>query len=419
MVRLTSLLLLLLPALSAQTATDTQFAQAGVCARCHVISVVEWGLSGHRRGGTNCVACHGVSQGHVVDERNNVKPEQLPHQAAIAGLCATCHAAGCPKTQKKENCQTCHHVHALVDPAKAPSSTDEGLAALAQRWKSAERHRTQAQGLARSGDVKQARAEFLLALEEKPFDVESQRGLAACERRLHPGLPGFEATGEVDLQTALPKGATVASLGIKMVLLPEGDVDLGNDQVAGSSPSHTVRVEAFYLAKYEMSQREWVRVMGNNPSARQGVDLPVENVSWLEAQQAIEKLNATVPGGGFRLPTEAEWEYAARGGDTSSARSGVSLKDGPRAVGGGAANRFGLYDMFGNVWEWCSSLAVAYPYDARDGREDPSAMGLRVLRGGGFADNSSLIDPAFRHAERPGRKLRWNGLRIARSIPKP
>ena len=138
MVRLTLLLLLLLPALSAQTATDTQFAQAGVCARCHVISVVEWGVSKHSRGGTNCVACHGVSQGHVVDERNNVKPEQLPHQAAIAGLCATCHAAGCPKTQKKENCQTCHHVHALLDPAKAPSSTDAGLAALTQRWKSAE-----------------------------------------------------------------------------------------------------------------------------------------------------------------------------------------------------------------------------------------------------------------------------------------
>ena len=96
MARLTSGIILFLCAAvgAAQTAQDQQFKEAGVCARCHVISVIEWGMSAHRQAGVACVACHGASQGHVKDERNNIKPERLPRQAAIAGLCAGCHASG-------------------------------------------------------------------------------------------------------------------------------------------------------------------------------------------------------------------------------------------------------------------------------------------------------------------------------------
>ncbi|MCP5117990.1 MAG: hypothetical protein GY953_44815, partial [bacterium] len=78
--------LLLAPTVVAQQAEDQQFTEAGVCSRCHVISVVEWGMSGHRQAGKDCVACHGSSKGHVADERNNVKPERLPQGAAIGGL---------------------------------------------------------------------------------------------------------------------------------------------------------------------------------------------------------------------------------------------------------------------------------------------------------------------------------------------
>jgi len=75
--------------------------------------------------------------------------------------------------------------------------------------------------------------------------------------------------------------------------------------------------------------------------------------------------------------------------------------------------------MYGNVWEWCSSLLKPYPFDAADGRESDSVQGLRVLRGGSFADTADLLNPAFRHGEQPARRYRWNGMRLARSVPPP
>ncbi len=114
MARLIVVLLALLPL--ACSGQDEHFKLAGVCGRCHVISVVEWAMSKHRAVGTGCTECHGVSQGHVIDERNNIKPEKLPHGQAIAGFCNSCHQAGCPKSKQKVDCQKCHHVHALVDP---------------------------------------------------------------------------------------------------------------------------------------------------------------------------------------------------------------------------------------------------------------------------------------------------------------
>jgi len=113
-----------------QSQIDQQLKEAGVCARCHVVSVMEWGMSGHRKAATDCVACHGSSRGHVADERDNVKPDRIPRGAAIAALCATCHKAGCPQARKTGDCQTCHHVHALFDPNKPPSIKDERVEQL-------------------------------------------------------------------------------------------------------------------------------------------------------------------------------------------------------------------------------------------------------------------------------------------------
>lgn len=422
MVRLAFALFLIPLALPAQTAAHLQFKEAGVCARCHVISVVEWGLSHHRAVATNCIACHGVSQGHVIDERNNVKPERLPHEAAIAGLCATCHAAGCPKTKNIADCQTCHHVHALVDPSRAPSGKDENFAKLAARWQSAERHQAEGERLLKLSQWEQARAELRIALEEKPGDARAKQAIALCERRLHPALPGFEpAGGAMDESTGLPREVKVAGTRIEMVLVPGGDVELGSEAFAASKPVHSVLIQPFYMARFEMSQAEWKHVTGSNPCTKQDDHLPVEQVSWRDAQEMLRKLNAAVPGGGFRLPTEAEWEYAASaGGPATDAWFGALAKDGaPRPVGAGTPNRFGLYNLQGNVWEWCSSLYAPYPYDQADGREDAAAPGLRVLRGGGFADNRDLLNPALRHSERPDRRLRWNGVRIARTVPAP
>jgi formylglycine-generating enzyme required for sulfatase activity len=413
-----------------QAATDVQLKQAGVCARCHVISVVEWGISGHQKAGTDCIACHGPSVGHVRDERNNIKPDRLPRAAAIAGLCATCHAAGCPKSKRTDACQTCHHVHALLDPNKPPSSQDERLDQLTRSSQVAVRHVGEGQRLVKLEHWQQAREEFQAALKEEPGNQVAARLLQVCERRLAPAMAGFEIAGkDWDAGTGLAREARVAELGIRMVLIPGGDADIGSERFAGAKPVHTVHVEAFYLGKYEVTRAEWKALMGTDPSAQtSSADadrLPVDHVSWEDAQAFVSKLNQRVAGGGFRLPTEAEWEYAARAGGPADASTlervawfnAPAQASAPRPVGSLQPDKLGLFDMQGNVWEWCSSLYMPYPYDSADGRESLSAAGLRVLRGGGFADTADLLDPAARHAERPQRRLRSNGLRIARSVP--
>ena len=326
-----------------QPKEDLQFKEAGVCARCHVISVVEWGMSAHRRAGTGCETCHGASRDHVIDERNNVKPERLPRGSDIAPLCLGCH----PKAKPPKDCQKCHHVHALVDPRKP---------ALAQ--------------VESAGPKPGAR-------------------IPPPKKFLDPLLPGFELSGEsIEPTTGLARSVRVGGLGIEMLLAPGGETDIGSERFPRARPVHTVRVEAFYLGKYEITRAEWKSLMGaESPGADR---MPADRVSWEDAQALIRKLYQRVPGGGFRLPTEAEWEYAAR-----------------------TASRLGLVNMLGGVWEWCSSLDRPYPYNAADGREDPGAAGLRILRGGGDEDSPLWAGVSARHAERPARRLRWNGVRIA------
>jgi formylglycine-generating enzyme required for sulfatase activity len=227
----------------------------------------------------------------------------------------------------------------------------------------------------------------------------------------------------------------VAGLPIEMVLIPGGDTDIGDDGLAGSRPAHTVYVQPFYLAKTELTQHAWTAIASDNPSTHRGNELPVQNVSWMDAQQWITSLNGRFVVGGFRLPTEAEWEKAARAGSTQRPPSVVAwFKENsvsrapasdfrqieayaPHPVGTREPNAHGIYDLAGNVWEWCSTLMKTYPYDARDGRESRDGTGLRVLRGGGFADPAEYLSPSFRHGERPDRRLLFNGFRLARSVP--
>jgi formylglycine-generating enzyme required for sulfatase activity len=238
---------------------------------------------------------------------------------------------------------------------------------------------------------------------------------------MNPSLPGFEIVGkEFDPQTGLPRQVRVARWGIPMVLVPGGEFEMGSELFAAAKPVHTVRVGPFYLGEYELTQAEWRSLMGSNPSAHQGAQypdsdrIPVEQVSWEDCQSLIRKLNEGVAGAAFRLPTEAEWEYAARAGGGTG---GPVQLPAPRPVGKGQPNRLGLFDMSGNVWEWCDSLYRPYPYVAADGREEADAPGMRVLRGGGYAEWAAWLDPGARHSERPNRRLGSNGMRLARSIP--
>jgi formylglycine-generating enzyme required for sulfatase activity len=329
----------------------------------------------------------------------------------------------------------------LVNPNQAQSGEDPDLAKLYARWDQFQSKIKEGDQSLESRSWTVAREHFRSALSLIPGNAQATAKLELCERRLHPGLPGFEVAGNnFDSGTGLPKAVKVVGLGIPMVLVPAGEGDIGSDDVADAHPVNTVRVEAFYLGEYELTQAQWKALMGTNPSLHQGDDLPVERVSWLDCQALMQKLNERIPGGGFRLPTEAEWEHVCRAGSNHVLRSAElsrmawfrvdsAVQAGaphsllqidalaPRPVGAKEPNDWGFYDMYGNVWEWCSSLLKPYPYDPNDGRESSSAPGLRVLRGGGFADSPETVNPAVRHGERTGRAYRWNGLRLARSIP--
>lgn len=332
---------------------DEQLKKAGVCARCHVISVVEWGVSRHSRGTTNCISCHGPSSGHVIDERNNIKPDRIPRETAIGTLCLDCHRDGCPSSGQKAACQDCHHAHALVNPNDPPPSA--------------------------------------------AMPVESAR------RSARPNA----AEG-------LPREMKVQGTDVTMILIRGGDTELGSDSVADARPVHTVRVRPFYLSAREVTEGQWRAVMGARSGAAVDPDLPAARVSWDDAQSFVRKLNSMSSGAAYRLPTEAEWEFAAR--SDGAAGAAFNLKA-PRPASAGKPGVLGLYDMSGNLWEWCSSLARSYPYDPSDGRESPSATGPRILRGGGFNDMAEWVTPATRHSDRPDRRLPWYGFRIAQSVP--
>ena len=438
-----------------QRTTSPEFKQAGVCARCHVVSVLEWGISGHVAAETDCQSCHGPSRGHVANERNEVKPDRLPRGAAIAAqVCSECHKTGCPESLQVQNCQKCHHVHALINPTEPPKGKDTRLDKLMARWQRFEQRVVAGEQHVKQRDWQAARAEFQAALEMIPGNHRAQQRLEMCVRRLNPHLAGFECVGDrLDAETGLPNEVRVVELGTRMILVPPGEFDMGSDAWSNSRPVHTVQVDAFYLGNHEVTQGLWQTIMGENPSAHQGKDiagaerLPVERVSWDDCQQFLRRINERVAGDGFRLPTEAEWEYACRAGrpespfpaetpdsieilrsvawyrQTSLLNADSHTASVPidafatRRVGTRQPNPWGFYDMQGNVAEWCSSLFRPYLYYAGDGRESLSMKGMRVLRGGGFADTAASLHPAARHAERPHRRLRWNGLRLARTVP--
>jgi len=153
------------------------------------------------------------------------------------------------------------------------------------------------------------------------------------------------------------------------------------------------------MGKYEVTQEQWEAVMGNNRSKTKGAKLPVTDVSWEDCQEFIKKLNENTKGG-YRLPTEAEWEYACRAGTTTEYSFGdkITPKDGnyhdseinkPVAVGSYKPNAFGLYDMHGNVFEWCNDCYAKYPAGAVTDPKGPATGTYRVLRGGSFLNLGS------------------------------
>ena len=194
--------------------------------------------------------------------------------------------------------------------------------------------------------------------------------------------------------------AQAATPNIEMVFVKGGTFTMGATAEQGSDaydsekPTHSVTLSDYYIGKYEVTQAQWRAVMGNNPSKFTGDNNPVEQVSWNDVQEFITKLNAQT-GKRFRLPTEAEWEYAARGGNQSKGykySGGNSISEvawydnnsGSKThpVGQKTPNELGIYDMSGNVWEWCQDWYGSYSSSSQTNPTGPSSGSYRVLRGG-------------------------------------
>lgn len=220
----------------------------------------------------------------------------------------------------------------------------------------------------------------------------------------------------------------------EMVEIPAGSFDMGsNSGEANEKPVHRVTIaKPFAIGKTEVTQEQWRAVMGNNPShfSTCGDTCPVEQVSWNDVQVYIQKFSAKT-GKQYRLPTEAEWEYACRagnqqeycGGDSADSVSWNSINSGslffntPHPVATKQANPFGLYDMSGNVWEWVED---SYHENYTGAPADGSAWGggsARVLRGGSWGKNPTFGRAAARSRFGPGYRDFAYGFRLARTLP--
>ena len=218
---------------------------------------------------------------------------------------------------------------------------------------------------------------------------------------------------------------------IAMVYVSGGTFTMGATSEQGSDaendekPAHSVTLSGYYIGKYEVTQELWKAVMGSNPSYFKGDNLPVENVSWNDVQEFLRKLNA-MTGKRYRLPTEAEWEFAARGGNSSRGYkySGSNSlgsvawyydNSGGRthAVGTKSPNELGIYDMSGNVREWCQDWYGSYSSSSQRNPKGPNSGSSRVNRGGGWDFNAWSCRVSVRYSHAPGSRISNLGFRLA------
>jgi formylglycine-generating enzyme required for sulfatase activity len=218
----------------------------------------------------------------------------------------------------------------------------------------------------------------------------------------------------------------IGGVRYELVSIPGGEFQMGSNSeeaYAIEKPVHTVRIsQTFWLGKTEVTQGLWQAVMGSNPAYFQkGVAYPVELVTWDDCQDFITRLNQKIGGNFFRLPTEAEWEYACRAGTAGDyygaidsigwydANSGNST----HPVSQKQANAFGLYDMAGNVWEWCQDWYEDYSAGYQTDPVGPVSGSDRIFRGGSWDAGSAGLRSSFRGARPPNYYYYTVGLRLS------
>jgi len=229
----------------------------------------------------------------------------------------------------------------------------------------------------------------------------------------------------------LPKDAKP----LEMVLIPAGTFMMGSPESEKNrgdweGPQHKVTItKPFFMGKYEVTQAQWQAVMGNNPAHFKGINNPVEQVSWDDCQAFIKKLNQ-INQGTFRLPTEAEWEYACRAGTTTRFYWGNDLFEirigeyawyannsgkNNHEVGIKKPNAWGLYDMSGNIWEWCQDWYGSYSFMSQNNPTSANSGEYRVYRGGGWGNIAGDCRSADRLWGWPDNGSSLNGFRVCRT----
>ncbi len=361
---------------------------------------------------------------------------------------------------------------AIGDGWWAVSETTDGLAAERARERAVSWYRLASPklaGLAKSKVEKRISEIPQERLEQLPVPKVSKREAVSVPSSSPPPLAvaPFDARQAKEHQQAWAKHLGVSvettnSIGMKFVLIPPGEFDMGSTEgevaklsveaqawreadwiirrLKTETPRHRVRItKPFYLGASEVTQTEYERVVGNNPSKfKDDPTRPVEMVNWDEASTFCRKLaelsQEQATHAEYRLPTEAEWEYTCRSGTTTRWYSGddeAALKDSGWYHGNSARmthpvcqkapNAWGLYDMSGNVWEWCQDW-YGHGYYATSPLDDPagaSGGSLRVRRGGSFGSFFSDCRASCRNWRDPGPRDGYQGFRVARSITAP
>ena len=235
-------------------------------------------------------------------------------------------------------------------------------------------------------------------------------------------------------QEVKPIQTEVVDLGkgikLEMALLPAGKFMMGSLETEKNrgeeETQHVVTLtKPFYIGKYEVTQEQWQVVMGHNPSELKGAKLPLTNASWGMCQDFIKKLNDKT-NGGYRLPTEAEWEYACRAETTTAYFFGNEITPKDANFGGSnigkavtvaskKANAYGLHDMHGNIWEWCEDWFGPYPQGKATDPMGVEDGDRRCLRGGSFFDSESDARSSNRYAVGPSTRNGYIGLRLVRT----
>ena len=221
-----------------------------------------------------------------------------------------------------------------------------------------------------------------------------------------------------------PGEITTNSIGMKLALIPAGEFDMGSpaDQKGHEEDEtlHHVRItKAFRIGVTEVTQTQWTKVMGIRSGAFQGDDLPVESISYAEAVEFCKKLTK-LEGKTYRLPAEAEWECACRAGTSAALPENVeesawfddNAGGKTHPVGTKKPNAWGLYDMHGNVAEWCADYYAAFPSDPAANPAGPATGKTRVIRGGSFANFARGVRSSSRGNVPPSYQLKTVGLRV-------